>query len=297
MSTPLITVGIPFYNNEETLLDAIRSIFAQTFQNWELILVDDGSTDGSLDIALSIDDSRVRVLPPDGKNKRLPARLNQISQAARGEFIARMDADDLSHPERLAKQLAFLDTHKEVDVVGTSMYILDRQMQPTCKIIAPERYEVIVQNRFKGVGMAHATVMARAKWFRQYRYNENNIRSEDFELWMSSISESMFSNISKLLYFCLGPFTYSISTYAMGKHSGAKAIWRYASSEIGKLRSAYYAGRYYAHIVVYTGCNFLGLREWLVRRRYQALTPEEYAEANDVIAVIRKTEVPIRRIK
>ena len=73
MSQPLVTVGIPFYNNQDTLLNAIRSVFAQTFEDWELLLVDDGSVDSSLDIARSIDDPRVRVLPPDGYNRRLPA--------------------------------------------------------------------------------------------------------------------------------------------------------------------------------------------------------------------------------
>ena len=95
MGTPLLTVGIPFHNNEKTLLDAIRSIFSQTFQDWELILVDDGSTDDSLKLALSVEDPRVRVLPSDDQNRLLAARLNEITQAARGEFIARMDADDL----------------------------------------------------------------------------------------------------------------------------------------------------------------------------------------------------------
>ncbi|MEN6400626.1 MAG: glycosyltransferase, partial [Armatimonadia bacterium] len=67
MASPMVTVGLPFYNNESTLLDAVRSIFAQTFQDWELVLLDDGSTDGSLEIARSIDDPRVRVIA-DGQN-------------------------------------------------------------------------------------------------------------------------------------------------------------------------------------------------------------------------------------
>src|SRR4030066_138114 len=100
MSGPLVTVGIPFFNNQDTLPDAIRSIFAQSFQDWELLLLDDGSTDGSLQIAQSIDDPRVRVIS-DGCNRKLPARLNQIIDLARGQYIARMDADDLCGITRL----------------------------------------------------------------------------------------------------------------------------------------------------------------------------------------------------
>ena len=77
-----ITIAIPFYNAEEYLPDAIRSVFAQTFQDWELLLIDDGSTDASLAIANSVDDERVRVIS-DGKNKKLAARLNEVTQWAK----------------------------------------------------------------------------------------------------------------------------------------------------------------------------------------------------------------------
>src|SRR5690554_4188978 len=91
---PSVSIGIPFFNAEAYLLDAIKSVFAQTHQNWELILLDDGSTDRSLEIARSIDDPRVRVYS-DGQNKHLAARLNEIARLARYEYLARMDADDL----------------------------------------------------------------------------------------------------------------------------------------------------------------------------------------------------------
>ena len=99
-----ITIGIPFYNAEVYLADAIRSIFAQTYQEWELILVDDGSTDSSLEIARSVKDSRVRVIA-DGVNRRLPYRLNQITAEAKYDLIGRMDADDIISPVRFEKQL------------------------------------------------------------------------------------------------------------------------------------------------------------------------------------------------
>src|SRR5690349_10645893 len=105
---PLVTVGIPFFNNASSLSDALRSIFAQTFTDWELILADDGSTDESLSIARSVRDPRVMVMS-DGGNRGLVFRLNQITSAARGKYIARMDADDLSHPARLQRQVSLLE--------------------------------------------------------------------------------------------------------------------------------------------------------------------------------------------
>src|SRR3990172_8588478 len=96
-SIPLLTIGISFYNAERTLGDAIRSVFAQNICEWELILIDDGSKDRSLNIAKAIVDPRVRVIS-DGKRMTLAPRLNQIAALAKAPLLARMDADDFMHP-------------------------------------------------------------------------------------------------------------------------------------------------------------------------------------------------------
>src|SRR5690606_22420882 len=116
-------------NPGTAFVDAIRSVFVQTHSNWELILIDDGSTDQSLDLALKIRDSRVRVIS-DGKHKGLPTRLNEITASASGEYIARMDADDVMHPERLEKQVKFLLSHPSCDVVGTGVFFIDKNGTP-----------------------------------------------------------------------------------------------------------------------------------------------------------------------
>jgi len=109
----MISIGISIYNAEKYLVDAINSVLEQTYENWELVLVDDGSTDNSLKIAqeFAIKDNRIRVIS-DGLNKKLPARLNQIINEAKYDYIARMDADDVMHPQRLEKQLQFLEKNK-----------------------------------------------------------------------------------------------------------------------------------------------------------------------------------------
>ncbi|MCW1511070.1 glycosyltransferase family 2 protein, partial [Acinetobacter baumannii] len=98
----MISIGIPFYNAENFLANAIQSVINQSFKDWELILVDDGSTDKSLDIAREFEkkDNRIKVIS-DGLNLKLPARLNQIITISKYDFIARMDADDIMHPDRL----------------------------------------------------------------------------------------------------------------------------------------------------------------------------------------------------
>lgn len=123
-----ISIGIPFFNAEKYLEDAIKSVLAQTFQNWELILVDDGSTDRSLEIARSFVDPRIRIIS-DGSNRRLPYRLNQIINEAKYDIIARMDADDLMAVDRLEKQMKVLNENPEIDLVVTSLYSIGNKMR------------------------------------------------------------------------------------------------------------------------------------------------------------------------
>jgi glycosyltransferase involved in cell wall biosynthesis len=275
-------------------MDSIRSIFAQTFQDWELILVDDGSTDGSLELAQSIEDARVRVLPPDGKNKRVAARRNQIVQAASGEFIAHMDADDLCHPERFATQLAFLKKQPDVDVVGTSSYILDKYRQPLQKLIVSETHQEIFKDKFRFVSLVHASIMARSQWFRRFPYDTSCIRCEDYELSLRSCNHSVFANVPRPLYFIDVFFSFSLTKYVKSKLTGGKLIKAYYVPKLGKFKYIAYAARRYRQIAEYAVYAMLGLSHLLVQRRYQPLAPQESVEANKALDTIKKTRVPVR---
>src|ERR1700730_5321173 len=112
---PVLTIGLPMYNAGAFLEPALQSIFAQTFQDWELILVDDSSDDGSTELLRFIHDSRVRLLK-NGPRRGLAARLNQIVRAARAPYLARMDADDMLDDSRLERQVNYLRGHPDVDV-------------------------------------------------------------------------------------------------------------------------------------------------------------------------------------
>lgn len=112
MTVPLVSVVLPVYNAEKYVGQAIQSIVAQSFQEWELIVVDDGSTDKSLAIVQSFSDPRIRVLA-HGQNLGYPVAMNTGIECAKGKYVARMDSDDVSHPERLARQVAFLEEHPE----------------------------------------------------------------------------------------------------------------------------------------------------------------------------------------
>lgn len=190
---PPISIGISFYNAELTLLDAVRSIFAQTHQNWELILVDDGSTDRSLEIAQSINDPRVRIYS-DGENLRLAARLNQITKLAKYDFLARMDADDLISPVRLEKQINVLLSQPDIDLVTTGICSLNDDYKPVGVRCVTEEHVITANGLLSGAsGIVHASLLGRRDWFVRNPYKESMLKSQDTNLWVRSYSKNDLS--------------------------------------------------------------------------------------------------------
>lgn len=202
---PLVSVGIPFFNAEKYIVYSIISVIKQTYENWELILLDDGSTDNSLEIALDFEkkDKRIRVIS-NGKNLGLPTRLNEISKLASGKFYARMDADDIMHPERLETQVNYLNQNPNVDLLATGLISIDNFNN-----IIGKRKGNINQSEFsykdlvtQGGWCAHPTIMGKSSWFKKNRYDEKLTRTEDYDLWLRTIGSSNFCKIDSIgLYY------------------------------------------------------------------------------------------------
>jgi glycosyltransferase involved in cell wall biosynthesis len=287
---PRVSVGIPFYNAEKTLADAIRSVFAQTLTDWELILVDDGSTDGSLEIALSIDDPRVRVVSV-GKNLGLSARLNQIAHEATGKYLARMDADDLMHPSRLEAQLDFLRRRPEVDVVGTGMVILDEAGQPIGRRQPPS--DVSARIVLQKGAFAHATIMGKLDWFRRNPYDSAFDGCEDRELWFRSFARSRFANLPGCFYFCAERSAFSLRKYSVRCRTTARCYRRHAPSFAGSGVAFLLASRNELKPVIYAAATALGLQKRLLDRRNQPLSSEESKSAMEVLQVVRGSVLPL----
>lgn len=188
-----ISIGIPIYNAESYLTDAIKSVLAQTYPYWELILVDDGSTDNSLKIAqeFAVKDNRIRVIS-DGSNKKLPARLNQIINEAKYDYIARMDADDIMHPQRLEKQLSFLENNKKYDLVSNGIISIDSQNEIKGFRCVSQLYDDFSQPSLS-YPVVHPSVMARKSWYERNHYSLEYPRAEDFELWTRTIKKNDFN--------------------------------------------------------------------------------------------------------
>lgn len=188
--TPLVTIAIPIYNAEKYLRDSIQSVLNQTFKNYELILVNDGSTDSSMDIINSFNDDRIQIIN-DGENKGLIERLNQSINIAKGEYYARMDADDIMYITRIEEQLKFLQYHPEVDVLGTSIMTIDDQNN-----IVGSGYR---EGKVKG--FVHPTVMGKTCWFKENPYAPWATRAEDTELWLRTSINNKFWTLGKPLMF------------------------------------------------------------------------------------------------
>lgn len=198
---PLVTIAIPIYNADRFLRIAIQSVIDQTFQYWELILINDGSTDRSLEIMREFEsDSRVSILD-DGENKGLIYRLNESVKLAKGKYYARMDADDIMHPHRIEKQVRYLEENTECDVLGSSAYSIDENN----KIIGIKNSTNLRWNRkslLRGSAFIHPSVIGRREWFLNNPYDKEWDRAEDYQLWFRTVDNSNFHNLEEpLLYY------------------------------------------------------------------------------------------------
>ena len=290
---PQLTIGLPIYNPGEFLEPALQSIFAQTFQDWELIVVDDNSDDGSVELLSRFQDSRVRVLKC-GSKRGLAARLNQIVLAARAPYLARMDADDMMDDNRLEKQVNFLWGHSDVDVVGCGLAILDRQGQPSGLRLFGTEHATICADTLDGVHLAHATVVGKTEWFRQHPYNEENLSCEDWELWFGSYDTSRFANLCEPLYYYREFASFSIRKYIDAKCRMARLQWR-RRADFRLLRTSRVCLSQYVRILLNLFAYAGGLQSHMIRRRSKPIDQDTRAHVLAATEKILNLALPLKR--
>ena len=198
---PKVTVFIPVYNRELYIGDAIRSILEQRFQGFEILLVDDGSTDKSLDVIRSFKDPRITVACNE-KNLGIPRTRNRGLELAKGEFIALLDSDDRAHPDRLHKQVAFLDDHPQYAQVGSWVQLMDRQGIALKRIkrqpVTPE--EIKGELLFRCC-LSNRTIMGRTQILKQFGYRNDFPRCQDYDLHVRLSTQFKMGNIPECLVF------------------------------------------------------------------------------------------------
>jgi glycosyltransferase involved in cell wall biosynthesis len=197
---PKVSVVLPVWNAERYLAGAIESVLAQTFTDFELLIVDDGSTDGSAALIRRYRDRRIRRIENE-KNLGVTRSLNLGLELARGRYVARMDADDLCAPERLERQVAFLDAHPGVALVASRARWVDALGAEIGVIDTPADGETLRRRLRRGNWIVHGTVMMRAEAVRALGgYNESMERAEDYDLWLRLSERHQIAALPALLY-------------------------------------------------------------------------------------------------
>lgn len=233
------SVIMSVYNGDKYVGSAIDSILNQTFNNFEFIIIDDGSTDNTLGVIQSYDDKRIRLLQQE--NQGLTKSLNTAILNSNGKYIARMDADDISHPYRLEREVAFLDENPECVLVGTNAKIIEKNGVELYESDLPLDSEEIRKclternpRKFHGSVFFHGSVLFRKSAALEVGlYDESSrLPAEDMLLWIKLLNLGVLSNLKEHLYY------YRLCPEAISSHSKTKMkkvhriLFRYINGEL-----------------------------------------------------------------
>jgi glycosyltransferase involved in cell wall biosynthesis len=221
MWLPLVSIILPAYNCEKYISEAVNSILQQVYDNFELIIINDGSTDNTSSILASISDQRMRVLNNDG-NKGLIYSLNRAIDESKGEFIARMDADDIATNDRIEKQVHWLLHHPDTAAVGTFIKIIDEQSVEKGEWLLDRQtstHDAIKKVMPKENCLAHPTMMIRADILKRYKYSESQKNIEDYDLWLRMLADGLvIEKVPQQLLFYREHSTSVTSTFLRNKN-------------------------------------------------------------------------------
>lgn len=260
MTRPLVSVIMPVYNSDKYLQRTIDSILSQTYRNFELIIIDDGSTDKSPRIIKAMKDSRVKLIAQ--KNKGVSASRNRGIRMAKGTFIAMHDGDDISDPARFQKQIDFLHRHPEVGLLGTNLRLINESgtlIGASDLLTNPDDLKLaeIFSNQ-----IAQGSVMIRRDVLMQTElYDTSMSHAEDTDLWRRVSHLTDIANIKEPLY------EYRI--HSEGASSNTQKI-RSSAMATAKREFSYYLGHKneYKFLTSHPGSMLGGLRVYLARKSH-----------------------------
>jgi len=200
MKNPKVTVLMSVYNGEKYLNEAIDSILGQTFKDFEFLIIDDASTDKTAEILKSYNDPRIKIVN-NKNNIGLTKSLNKGLKLARGEYIARQDADDISLPRRLETQVQYLEDHKNIVAVGTCINRINAYNEIIGSVTFPTSPIDIDLNLLFGRWVfAHGSIMFCNSTMDRIRYDENVLYAQDYNLWLKLSRKFSMANINEILY-------------------------------------------------------------------------------------------------
>lgn len=228
---PVVSVVMPCYNASRFLKKAVDSVLGQTFESLELIVVNDASADQTQEILLSYRDKDPRVVYAEHSvNKGVSASLNTGIGLARGEFVARMDADDIAEPRRLERQIALLRENPEVIVCGTSLSFIDENGKVIGRRDYDARDDVIKKKIMRRSPFAHPSVVIRKEVLKTsgLEYSHQYFSAEDYYLWLRLMPFGKFANIREpLLRYRLSSEALTVRRCKTALGSTIRLKWRY----------------------------------------------------------------------
>jgi glycosyltransferase involved in cell wall biosynthesis len=199
MKSPTISVIMSVYNGLPYLKEAVKSILSQTYKNFEFIIVDDASTDTSFKYLKSLKDRRIKLIR-NNKNYGLARSLNIALGMAVGDYIARMDADDVSMPARFKEQLDFMKKHQGVDLCGAAVTLIDKNGKVLGKLRYPSSFSEIRKKFILFNPIIHPTFFAKREIFLSLGgYNHDFDGAEDYELLARGLGQFKYANIPRTL--------------------------------------------------------------------------------------------------
>lgn len=198
MAKQLVSIGMPVRNGAKTIHATILSIIGQSYDDWELLVVNDGCTDNTLDIVQSFGDKRIRIIG-DQRNLGIPIRLNEAINESSGSYFARMDADDICFPNRLEVEVDYLNAHQNVDIVASSILLFGLDGSVSGIVHPKETHIEICSRPWMGFVFPHPTWMGRSGWFKSNNYPIEANGIEDQNLLFSTYRQSNFAGIPEVL--------------------------------------------------------------------------------------------------
>jgi glycosyltransferase involved in cell wall biosynthesis len=179
---PMVSIILPVYNGEKYLAESLDSVLAQTYQNWELVIINDGSTDGTENLILNYQDKRINYLANDG-NQGIIFSLNRGLQESKGVYIARLDADDVALPDRIAKQVEFLSENLDYVMCGTYFQTIDSNGRLLKNVMFPTNNRDAQSHLLLHNCFCHSSIMMRSNIVKELTYDEKFQICEDYDLW------------------------------------------------------------------------------------------------------------------
>lgn len=252
---------MPVYNAENHVEEAIQSILNQTFLNFEFIIINDGSIDRTEEIILSYTDSRIIYIKNE-MNLQIVESLNKGIGIAKGKYIARMDADDISLPTRLEKQYLFMEEHNNIDVIGTwskafgdSDYVL-RPLTDDCEIKA---------KLFFDSPFIHPSVMFRKSSLSHFKYTKQYNKAEDYGLWLEMSTAATFANIPEVLLLYRLHQNQTMSQYSNVQNDIAKILRLKILKEALDIVPSTDEIQIHSNISNFMTVDFFVLEQWLLK--------------------------------